>query len=44
MHIMTTPLETAEFLFFIVVPCILILSESFLFSPMDAIYICLEVY
>jgi len=32
------------FIIFIVVPCILILSTSFLFSPTDALYICLGVH
>jgi len=32
------------FLFFVVVPCIFILSKSFLFSPTDALYVCLGVH
>jgi len=30
--------------FFHSVPCILTLSKSFLFSPTDALYICLGVH
>jgi hypothetical protein len=30
--------------FFVVVPCIVILSKSFLFLPTEALYICLVVH
>jgi hypothetical protein len=38
------PLRFFLFFLFTVVPCILILSKLFLFSPTDALYICLGVH